>query len=152
MPAVSIVRGLVEMTLRTPPKPQEAPSPKLVLVQQSPTNAATQRGRLEGAGVPGLKHCEVGRHSRHRWQTRVSTLHPVQLDARTCIRSKTQSSWLPCEAQTPVAYWRLVYKGTYPKDTTDTIMIIPDPTCCAFDAPACARAWLMALARPPPLA
>lgn len=57
MPPVSMVRGLTLTTRRTPPKPQEAPTPRLVLVQQSPTKAATQSGKDEGAAAPGLKHC-----------------------------------------------------------------------------------------------
>ena len=62
IPAVSITRGLVLMTLRTPPMPQEAPAARALLVQQSPTKAAMQVGRL--AGVEGFRHC---RH-RHRAQ------------------------------------------------------------------------------------
>lgn len=58
MPAVSTTLGLVDTMRRTPPKPQEAPSPRPVLEQQSPTNAATQRGREpEGASVVGDRHC-----------------------------------------------------------------------------------------------
>jgi hypothetical protein len=57
MPAVSMVRGLLLITLRTPPKPQVAPTDRPMLEQQSPTKAATQRGREEGAGSSGLRHC-----------------------------------------------------------------------------------------------
>jgi hypothetical protein len=56
MPAVSTVRGLVLTTLRTPPKPQGAPTDRPVLVQQSPTKAAIQVDRDDGADCPEPRH------------------------------------------------------------------------------------------------
>ena len=71
-PAVSTVRGLVLTTRRTPPKPHEAPSSRPVLVQQSPTKAATHLGREEGALELGLKHC---RHTKNRGDRTGSDVH-----------------------------------------------------------------------------
>jgi hypothetical protein len=61
MPAVSITRGLVLMTVRMP---QEAPVAKPWLVQQSPTKAATQVGSLDVAA--GFKHCRQNSQKQHK--------------------------------------------------------------------------------------
>ena len=71
MPAVSITRGLVLMTWRTPPRPQEVPAARPWLVQQSPTKAATHVDRLAWLAVAGFRHCRQHNQKHvHCWLPR----------------------------------------------------------------------------------
>jgi hypothetical protein len=66
MPAVSITRGLVLMTLRMPPQPQVAPVAKPWLVQQSLTKVETQVGLVGSLDVAGFKHCRQNIKKQHK--------------------------------------------------------------------------------------
>lgn len=81
IPEVSITRvGLTPTTLRTPPKPQVAPTVWVAAVQQSPTNAAMHLGRAEAEGgdAPALRHCtRKGIHVGQLWQLRSACVTEV---------------------------------------------------------------------------